>query len=227
MNNTFETSKKLFSIGKASIEYMATSEPRIEIIKNWIGSKRKVLDLACYDGSYSLIFKELGNVVYGIDSVTEAVKEAKKKGIKAYEGDLEKKLPFKNNFFDVAHGGEIIEHLYDTDTFVSECHRVLKKDGLLIITTPNVVSLPRRILYLLGQGRFFEASNTFSSEGFSVGHIRFFTKKLLKDFVESHGFVMEKFTSDYVNLPIVGRSFLLAKIIPTFGRTIIMSFRKK
>ena len=66
--------------------------------------------------------------------------------------DLESRFPYPEEFFDIVHAGEAIEHLYDTDSFVQECRRVLKKGGKLIITTPNTLSLPRRILYFFGRG---------------------------------------------------------------------------
>lgn len=228
MNSTFRTSQNLYQVDKDTTRYKCTpdrQEPRISTVLKWVGKNRKILDVGCYNGLFSEEFKKIGNVVYGVDASTDAVEEAKNRGIKASVADLEDRLPFEDEFFDVIHAGEVIEHLYDTDTFISECARVLKKGGLLLISTPNTVSLPRRILYLMGKGKFFEASNTFSTEEFSVGHIRFFTKDLLRDFVQSFGFELLEFTSDYVNLPFF-RSELLAKIKPTFGRSLIMKFIK-
>ena len=223
--NTFNESAELYKVGNNTNEYTTEIERRILIVKDWIGTNKKVLDVGCYDGKYAEIFKKQNNEVYGMDASTDAILEANKKGIIAVVADVESKFPYDDNTFDIVHAGEIIEHLYDTDTFIRECNRVLKVGGKLIITTPNTVSLPRRILYLLGQGRFFEASNTFSSEPHSVGHIRFFTKKLLKDFVEFNGFKMKEFTSDSVNFFFL-KSDWFAKITPTFGRVLIMSFIK-
>ena len=227
MTNTFETSRSMYHIKNNTNGYIdGDIEPRIFIVSKWIGKDKKVLDVGCYNGFYSKIFLDNGNVVYGIDASQDAVNEANVLGIKAVVGNLESVFPYSNHYYDVIHAGEVIEHLYDTDIFIAECNRVLKIGGKVIITTPNTLSLPRRILYLFGFGRFFEASNTFSTEEKSVGHIRFFTKNLLKNFVESKGFKMEKFSSDYINL-LLFRSELLAKLFPTFGRSLIMSFIKK
>jgi 2-polyprenyl-3-methyl-5-hydroxy-6-metoxy-1,4-benzoquinol methylase len=227
MANTFKTSQSVYSVKKNTNGYIDDFiEPRIGIVARWIGSNKKVLDAGCYNGKYSEVFLKNGNEVYGVDASSDAIEEANARDIKASVGDLEEKFPFRDEMFDVVHAGEVIEHLYDTDMFVSECRRVLKRGGLLILTTPNTLSLPRRILYFFGSGRFFEASNTFSTEPKAVGHIRFFTKKLLRNFVEAKGFTMEKFTSDHVTFPkFVSRR--LAKLHPTFGRILIMSFVKK
>ena len=45
---------------------------------------------------------------------------------------------------------EVIEHLYNPDLIISECHRVLKNGGRLIITTPNFASWFNRMLMLFG-----------------------------------------------------------------------------
>ena len=227
MNSTFRISQKMYKVKNNTNGYLdGVIEPRIFTVAKWIGRSKSVLDAGCYNGIYSKIFLEGNNKVYGIDASIDAVEEAKKLGVLAAVADLEDKFPFKDQFFDVVHAGEVIEHIYDTDSFVSECKRVLKKDGLLIITTPNTLSLPRRLLYAIGSGRFFEASNTFSTEGQSVGHIRFFTKKLLKDYMEYNSFEMKRYKSDYVNL-FFFKSKLLASVFPTLGRTLIMSFKKK
>jgi 2-polyprenyl-3-methyl-5-hydroxy-6-metoxy-1,4-benzoquinol methylase len=55
--------------------------------------------------------------------------------------DLNKGLPFEDNYADTIIAGEIIEHLLNPFIFLKECNRVLKKNGVLILTTPNMTSL--------------------------------------------------------------------------------------
>jgi SAM-dependent methyltransferase len=58
----------------------------------------------------------------------------------AYDG---KKLPFDDDAFDAVISFQVIEHVKDDRRFVSEARRVLKKGGVLILTTPNkVLRLP-------------------------------------------------------------------------------------
>jgi len=227
MRNTFEVSQNLYTIKKNTNQYIPDFvDPRIYIVSKWMGENHKILDAGCYDGTYSALFKKGNNTVYGIDASKDGVARAKNLGVIATVGDLEATFPYKDAFFDIVHAGEVIEHLYDTDTFLQECKRVLKKGGHLIITTPNVVSLPRRFFYFFGNGKFFEASNTLSTEEKAVGHIRFFYKDLLKNFVERDGFRMINYTSDVVNFPGGFAWSWLAKVKPTFGRLLIMRFEK-
>jgi SAM-dependent methyltransferase len=59
-------------------------------------------------------------------------------------------LDFENNSFDLIILGEVIEHLYDPDIILQECSRILKPNGVLLITTPNLLSWYNRILMVFG-----------------------------------------------------------------------------
>jgi len=47
--------------------------------------------------------------------------------------------------------GETIEHISNTDLLLEEIRRVLKKNGIGIVTTPNLVSFFNRVLFLFGK----------------------------------------------------------------------------
>ena len=113
---------------------------------------KKSLDVGCADGSFSLKLKQdFGFDVYGIDISENAVKLANQNGIKAKVHNAENSFPFEKESFDLAFACEIIEHVYDTDFFLSELKRVLRKNGILILTTPNLASLVNRIKILFGK----------------------------------------------------------------------------
>lgn len=46
-------------------------------------------------------------------------------------------LPFKDESFDYVVSFQVIEHIHDDKEFVKEIHRVLRKGGKFIVTTPN------------------------------------------------------------------------------------------
>lgn len=48
--------------------------------------------------------------------------------------------PFKDNIFDVIYCYDVLEHLDDTVGVMREIHRVLRKGGRIIITTPHFSS---------------------------------------------------------------------------------------
>ncbi len=59
-------------------------------------------------------------------------------------------LPIKNSSVDVVTSFDMIEHLYDPDKFLKETKRILKKDGILILSTPNLADIYSRFAFLFG-----------------------------------------------------------------------------
>lgn len=197
---------------------------RIEIICSLIGTGKRVLDIGCYDGTISAFIKETGNDVYGIDISEKAIEFAKQKGIKAEVADVENGLPFPNNFLDVVVAGEVIEHILNVDFLMEEIKRVLKTHGFVIITTPNIASLGRRILLLIGKNPLIEARWTRGS----AGHVRYFVKGTLIELLRAHGLILDVFCSDVLNFDNSGRHYStkLAKLFPTYARSLIVKASK-
>jgi len=81
------------------------------------------------------------------------IKNSKKLDIKNADcvHDLNKGLPFKNNSVDNIIACEIIEHMHSPYSFLAEIKRVLKRGGVLILTTPNICCLKNRIKIFLGR----------------------------------------------------------------------------
>jgi ubiquinone/menaquinone biosynthesis C-methylase UbiE len=98
--------------------------------------KATLLDIGCADGTTATAIKKLFPklVITGLDKYADAIKYAKKTkpDITFIQGDAHK-LPFKKGFFDFVVAIETLEHLHDPDQALLEIHRVLKKNGYLII----------------------------------------------------------------------------------------------
>ena len=64
------------------------------------------------------------------------------KNLRCYDADLEySTLPVEDGTFDAVLCCEVLEHMeIDPMFLLEEINRVLKKDGVLIVTTPNVLS---------------------------------------------------------------------------------------
>lgn len=101
-----------------------------------------VMDVGCGSG---LISKDLINdyIVYGVDGNPHAIEYCKKNHSRGHYFlvDIENTLPFEDYFFDGIIFSETIEHLINPNKTVEELKRVLKKNGVLVITTPNYDSL--------------------------------------------------------------------------------------
>ena len=108
-----------------------------DLVKN-----KKVLDAACGTGYGTALLAQSAERVFGIDISKEAISYAESnysaKNVNFAVANIEK-LPFESDFFDVVVSFETIEHV-DTqkqEKFLSEVKRILKKDGIFIISTPN------------------------------------------------------------------------------------------
>jgi methionine biosynthesis protein MetW len=113
----------------------------------------RILDVGCGDGNFSVLLQEAckAKEVYGIDISDKGVESARKNGVNAFQLDIdEENFPFEDDYFDAIFAGEVIEHLFDTDHFLDEVHRVLKPEGTFVLTTPNLAWWVNRLALLLG-----------------------------------------------------------------------------
>jgi GT2 family glycosyltransferase/protein-L-isoaspartate O-methyltransferase len=101
---------------------------------------KEVLDAGCGVGYGSLLLARAGaRRVVGIDASAEAIEDARFRAgscAEFVEGDIED-LPFAARSFDVVVCFETIEHVDDGGRALAEFKRVLRPDGVLIISSPN------------------------------------------------------------------------------------------
>lgn len=112
---------------------------RINTVTSMIGSVGKglaVLDVGCGDGLLSEPISKMGNNVTSIDLPTITKVACKRHVSSVVSGDAEK-LAFADNSFDVVLASEVVEHLWNPESFLAESYRVLKPKGYLIIETPE------------------------------------------------------------------------------------------
>jgi 2-polyprenyl-3-methyl-5-hydroxy-6-metoxy-1,4-benzoquinol methylase len=101
----------------------------------------RLLDVGCGGGRFLNRMKKRGWDVEGSDFDEQATKKvAARYGIKTHVGDLSQCALPPNNF-DVITMSQTIEHLYTPEATLRECLRILKPGGLLVMTTPNVLSV--------------------------------------------------------------------------------------
>ncbi len=119
---------------------------RVKIADSLIPSEHRkgnILDIGC--GSYPLFLTstEFANK-YGLDKVvrSDAIKSFTEKQINLinHDNELDDKLPFENDFFDVVTMLAVFEHIEPTKLtdLLSEIKRILKPGGVYVMTTPAV-----------------------------------------------------------------------------------------
>jgi 2-polyprenyl-3-methyl-5-hydroxy-6-metoxy-1,4-benzoquinol methylase len=113
----------------------------------WLNGSRpgKLLDVGCGNGQFLATMQELGWEVTGVEPDGEAAKVALERfGLSVHEGALEE-VAFPDDTFDAITMSHVVEHLPDPISTISECRRLLKKGGRLVMTTPNIESLGHRL----------------------------------------------------------------------------------
>ncbi len=121
--------------------------------------KGKILEVGPAYLHLSMALIKLGHELFGVDiplfcQNTEIKKRAEKYNITVKPCDLSKdQIPFPDNYFDYITLTEVLEHFNFSplNTF-SETNRVLKKDGLLVITVPNYNKFENLINFFTRRG---------------------------------------------------------------------------
>lgn len=147
-------------------------DKRMDLVFNYLlkGEKLKnvkLLDAGCGTGWFSQKALSYQAKVYSLDLGDKLLEKTAEKcdyKSKLIKGDI-LALPFQNNYFDIVISSEVIEHTHKPKKAIAELVRVLKENGILILTTPNKLWYP--VLFLssmLGLRKYKGMENWLSYE---------------------------------------------------------------
>jgi len=163
--------------------------------------KGTALDLACGSGNLINGLIQKGYEVIGVD-IENFLFDKK---IKFKKADLNKRFPFKNNSFTLVTATEIIEHLENPRHFFKELKRILKKDGLAIVSTPNLLNWKARTYYPL-RGIIWG----FRKKDYEIsGHITPVTKYDFKRICDEEKLKIERITYNNSNKEFFGDNLII------------------
>ncbi len=120
---------------------------RIEwrIVLSWLDLKgqEKVLDVACGTGILDLKIAEMGCEVYGIDISEDSIKAANRFAqqedvICQFKVSNAEAIPYHDDYFDKIYSNCSLEHFQDDVQALNEMRRVLKPNGLLVLTVDSL-----------------------------------------------------------------------------------------
>jgi ubiquinone/menaquinone biosynthesis C-methylase UbiE len=138
----------------------------------------RVLDLGCGVGRFSALAAASGASTTGVD-VAEAALERARQAYAELDFRLvpfDGPLPLDDNSFDLVWASEVIEHVADTASWLSEVRRVLVPRGRLLITTP---AHGRLRLLLHGIERYSDPQGD---------HLHLYTARSLRGLLGEFGF---------------------------------------
>jgi len=105
----------------------------LNLVKPYTG--QTLLEVGCGTGNVSSFLAQKGYVVTGCEFYPEAINIAWP-GFLIVQGDAQN-LPFENDCFDIVALFDVIEHFQDVIILLKEATRVLKKDGIVVVTVPT------------------------------------------------------------------------------------------
>ena len=150
------------------------------VINRYLRGEKKVLDIGCGAGTLDFYLANKGHDVTGVDisknaikSCTETAKNLGIKDIKFIQINFPKQII--NAKFDFIIFSEVIEHLQDDKLALIQIVKLLRKSGILILTTPSI-DAP---LHKWGLTKEFDKR---------VGHLRRYDVKQLQKMINESGF---------------------------------------
>lgn len=158
------------------------------------GRSNHVLDVGCGEGYFAKRLAGAGNMIVGVDLLDcPEQRDAFEQYIKA---DLDNGFssdalpPLKGTKFDRVLLQDVLEHLRFPRPLLEQCRDLLKPEGLVLVSVPNVANITVRLSLLFGRFRYTQRGIL------DATHVRFFTRKSARELIEQSGYeiVSEKTT---------------------------------
>jgi len=162
------------------------------------GKVDSVLDLGCGFGGITLLTQGYfgASRVYGVDRTEATLAKAKARGVQTMCLNLDHEpVPLDDSQLDLVVCNGVIEHLSFYDNAITEAHRLLKSNGYLVISMPNLGNYIQRISLLLGYqpsdvsvSHVVQVGTIFGAGWDSVGHAHSATMRAMKQLLPYYGF---------------------------------------
>ncbi len=150
-----------------------------------VGRRKDVLDLGCSTGYFAKLMSAHDCNVTGIDVNPDVVEEAKKYCSRVFIADLDftpLAEAVEGKTFDVIVFGDILEHLRNPADILDESRRLLRADGYVVASIPNVAHGAIRLALLNGNFDYRELGILDET------HLRFFTLKTIEELFLEAGY---------------------------------------
>ena len=218
-------------------------QSRIKVLKELLPTKKgdnNILFVGCGTGDELLIIKENKELGIGLDISYTALRKAKMKNQNFIfiQGDAHY-IPFRKNSFNIIICSEVLEHLSNAEKCISEIYRVLREQGIFILTVPNWISLFglfRKVGEIIIQSKL-TSDNQPIDNWFTPSKLRNLIKKYFT-IIEDRGIwyypptgkggkrIPDKFIYPVFKF-LMPLNNSLSKIIPNFGHCLALKCQKR
>lgn len=142
----------------------------------------RLVDVGCSRGHFVAAAAKLGFQAEGVEPAPYIAAAAQSAGIRVHQGLLEEQQ-FPGESFDALTLFEVVEHLREPLLLLRECRRVLKPDGVLVISTGNSASWT--VTAMGARWDYFHIAQ-------DGGHISFFNPGAMRRLAANGGFTVER-----------------------------------
>lgn len=153
------------------------SNNRIEMKKFIPQDAKKILDIGCGEGIFCNSLKKIDTELWGVEMNEKIGSIAKEKLDKVFVGDISLVLDdLPSNYFDCIVFNDVLEHMINPYSVLKRIKNKLSSNGVVVCSIPNVrhVRVLRDLLF--GKQWKYQESGILDKT-----HLRFFTKKSIKD----------------------------------------------
>jgi len=136
-----------------------------------------ILDIGCATGALIASLRDNGWRVTGVEISPSADYAKNERKLDVSNIPLEENH-FPSGSFDIILASHLIEHLNDPKTFLEETYRILKPNGIIFITTPDISGFQSRLFGSRWRSAIFD-------------HLYLFSRRTLKKMLKTAGFRVE------------------------------------
>lgn len=172
----------------SSSKYVDSSNTPWYKVLQLISEKSIVLDIGCSSGNFGeVLIQKKKCTVDGVEIAEEDIILAKKKLRNVYSFNIEDGVPEKlNGKYDYVYYGDVIEHLVNPVTALKNTKKLLKKDGQIVFSIPNMAHVSVRMMLL--EGRFDYGLTGLLDNT----HLHFYTKNEIERVFAEAGYAITK-----------------------------------
>jgi 2-polyprenyl-3-methyl-5-hydroxy-6-metoxy-1,4-benzoquinol methylase len=106
-----------------------------------------ILDVGCSNGRFIEVANRNGIDAWGLELAENAIAAAAPATrARIYHGDANNIESVGKKKFDIVTAFDLIEHLFDPFSFLTNLHKIITENGLIVVTTPDTSSLPRMLM---------------------------------------------------------------------------------
>lgn len=196
---------------------------KYEIALRFMPQATDVLELGCASGDFSRALMDRGFMVIGLELDNESRKQAEAQGVDVRNLNLTSE-PAPSDWsgrFGAILTMDVLEHVVDPGALLRTLARLLRKDGQVIVTGPNVAYWAMRWSLFRGNWRYTDAGTL------DRDHVRFYTLDTWIELAEESGFDVIKVVSCdaflplehiWIKIPVLGR------IVPPIKSVLVAYF---